>query len=205
VFTARYALSPYIKQIHFVFKGLRGRYLKNSRLLWTPKVHSKDAASNPYPEPEESRPHPNISLDIFQHCSSIYCRPPQTIILWTFHISIHYSECNCHISDCLRHLKVIRLGDIWVPAIDVKNTEFVCPVSPQGAVIRLLSDYYTTTKPVFHKGLTSPHERYWLPGASFRYLCLKPPLPPLLVFWQVPLRGHKQSCTLPALEQWKYI
>jgi hypothetical protein len=35
VFTARYALSPYIKQIRFVFKGLTERLLTFKGLLMT--------------------------------------------------------------------------------------------------------------------------------------------------------------------------
>jgi hypothetical protein len=35
VFTARYALSPYIKQIRFVFKGLKCVVKKYDQTAWT--------------------------------------------------------------------------------------------------------------------------------------------------------------------------
>jgi hypothetical protein len=40
VFTARYALSPYIKQIGFVFKGLRSSIIKNDRAEYSSRPSS---------------------------------------------------------------------------------------------------------------------------------------------------------------------
>jgi hypothetical protein len=49
VFTARYALSPYIKQIHFVFKRLTAEWSKNSSNAG--KEHIKTRVSNKQGQP----------------------------------------------------------------------------------------------------------------------------------------------------------
>lgn len=160
----------------------------------------------------ESGPYPNISIRFiptpFSHLLTGLPRGtfPSDFFFYQA-VNISHSHMSFRILtkflDCLRHLNTIRLGDIWVAAINIKNTDFLFPGS-QGAAIRLFLGYYTTVKPVFHKGLRWLEERYSLSGVSFCFLCFKSPSPPILVFWQVPLRGHEPSSTLTELEHWKY-
>jgi hypothetical protein len=59
VFTARYALSPYIKQTHFVFKGLKDQEVQDPRngTDGCPETSVNDYHSALRTIPEEQRSH----------------------------------------------------------------------------------------------------------------------------------------------------
>jgi hypothetical protein len=72
VFTARYALSPYIKQIRFVFKGLNKEIDKASR----PRRH--ESSPTPFWEPEISQ---STNSSVLDSCRLLWWLSPQRILL----------------------------------------------------------------------------------------------------------------------------
>jgi hypothetical protein len=102
VFTARYALSPYIKQIGFVFKGLIIRHAKRMRRIILSSVAS---LAIPY---FSTLPHKRQDFQEEKNLLNIKCvfRFSVQLLSKTFLIlriiqeditNVHMSSCNVHI------------------------------------------------------------------------------------------------------------